>query len=116
MQAPEQAQAQKRRWIEGEAMTDKMKPCPFCGGEVERDNPMIDYASGHGFHCPTCNAYFQLGDDDMEADERWNTRYKRTCEIGDGLDCSNCGAIFDIGPCDKPRFCMYCGAEVADAD
>ena len=36
--------------------------------------------------------------------------------IGDGLDCSNCGAIFDIGPCDKPRFCMYCRAEVADAD
>ena len=32
-------------------MTDKLKPCPFCGGEVERDNPMIDYASGHGFHC-----------------------------------------------------------------
>lgn len=109
-------------------MTNKLDPCPFCGGEVERDNPMPDYVSGHGFHCLKCNAYFQLGDDDIEATHHWNTRYKRTCRklpsgAGEDWACSNCGA-YNIhsmfrdagGHSSEASNCPACGAEVIDDD
>lgn len=98
-------------------MTDEttLKPCPFCGGEVEIYNPMPGYASGYGTYCKGCDSYFTHGDDEQESIEAWNTRYEPTChyfpdvtntafdendneiETGeahpDGCDysCSNCG-------------------------
>lgn len=106
-------------------MTKELEPCPFCGGEVERNNPLPGYFSGHGFHCRKCNAYFQLGDDDIEATEHYNTRYKLTCtnEYGSEctwLRCSECGAITKVTASRDmtdelmSKWCGNCGAEVVD--
>ena len=44
----------------------KLKPCPFCGGEVVRDNTIDPYIAS--ISCSEC------GDDYNISDEQWNTR------------------------------------------
>ena len=57
-------------------MTEKLKPCPFCGGKAKR-------AFGAGIAivwCPICLAHMERQDDYEEADsmpraiEAWNRR------------------------------------------
>lgn len=58
-------------------MYKKLKPCPFCGGEVVMDELQItatrkvDY-----FICENCGAttHFEYADSLSEAIEAWNTR------------------------------------------
>lgn len=78
----------------------KLKGCPFCGGEVEVDNPMPDYQSGHGFHCLKCGAYFQLGDSDEEAAEAWNKRFYSLYEIKDW-------SFSNLECCDEPEWTLF---------
>lgn len=107
-------------------MAKELEPCPL---HKERVMPELSAYEAQSLTpwcatilCPDCGLELSVHEYATEQDaidaitNMWNTRYKRTCKIGDGLDCSNCGAIFDIGSCDKPRFCMYCGAEVVDGD
>lgn len=119
-------------------MTNKLEPCPLCGGEVERYNYMPGYVGGHGFLCKECGAQFLTGSDDDEATELFNTRYKRTCkpsirerhikvedeEFSFFQAICDCGNI--VGEGDTPnlselaernnldKFCSECGAEVLD--
>lgn len=55
-------------------MSDKLKPCPFCGGEAE-------FISGVGFFCVSCS--FCCGETNLyntgqEAIEAWNKRNQPT--------------------------------------
>lgn len=58
-------------------MSNELKPCLFCGGEVKMDNEQItatitvDY-----FICEKCGAtvHFEYADKTAEAIEAWNTR------------------------------------------
>ena len=65
-------------------MTEKLKPCPFCGGEAEFNSDEF----GEGVCCKTCGAvlrngvYGEYGRKLASAD--WNTRpieYARAAEI-----------------------------------
>ena len=39
-------------------MSDKLKPCPFCGGEAELTNFVDSYGDNHVFiACTNCNAH-----------------------------------------------------------
>lgn len=106
-------------------MSVELKSCPFCGGEVERENPMPGYVSGHGFYCDKCGAHFQLGSNDDEAAKAWNTREERTCHMLkvnlyddegiEGIECDECGwteAYYWDAP--LPSRCKGCDAKVLD--
>ena len=63
-------------------MTDKLKPCPFCGGkaeihncmEFENDTLALIYSGKSGVHCSECHcATIPYGSKD-EAIEVWNRR------------------------------------------
>ena len=47
-------------------MTDRLKPCPFCGGEVK-------WISGN-IVCEKCNLKFRYCGDFELTNKRWNTR------------------------------------------
>ena len=50
-------------------MTDKIKPCPFCGGEAD-----AEWHHGYwGVRCNNCNAEV-IADGMNDAIELWNTR------------------------------------------
>lgn len=67
---------------------DKLKPCPFCGGEAEIVNyePRLHRPSRnhpYSVYCPGCDLLFGWDEDyggefdtKKEATEAWNTRYK----------------------------------------
>lgn len=51
---------------------EKLKPCPFCGGQAETNYGRFDY-NYFGVHCNNCDAY--VSDCDSEgAIEKWNRR------------------------------------------
>lgn len=102
---------------------NKLKPCPFCGGEAEIYNPMPGYESGYGTYCKSCDSYFTHGDSEEEAIKVWNSRYEATCTIsaemiytyeGDPIDevykCSECGKPV----CLHDNYCFNCGAKVIE--
>ena len=53
-------------------MTDKLKPCPFCGGEAE----MLNYSPSEWLVvCPTCDGMVERWrNTEKEAVEQWNRR------------------------------------------
>lgn len=59
-------------------MTDKLKPCPFCGGDAEYST-ITDEKWGNVNHFVTCSNHcieglYTRGDTKEEAIEQWNTR------------------------------------------
>jgi len=71
-------------------MMDKLKPCPFCGGEVRwcGDDP-ADKHECHEIHCDGCGAHFSCNPNELpEADtleeekdlqaKAWNQRDQET--------------------------------------
>lgn len=103
-------------------MSEKLKPCPFCGGEARigrRDYCFEDsneYAmSAHYVECSTCYVRtIEYKSKDGAADA-WNRRAERTCrwELVEGtLFATECGEAFHrIVPDD---YCPNCGAKVVD--
>ena len=51
-------------------MTDKLLPCPFCGGEAIVRGSIVTYDH---VACRKCNSAM-IGDTKEEAIEKWNTR------------------------------------------
>lgn len=114
-------------------MTNKLKPCPFCGGEAsirasENSNRFFVGCFNDGCPVNPCSGDFLLDgvyDDEMKqaAVDEWNTRAERTCEMewdedGEGdelypvghVTCSACGAwLYAVN---TMRFCPNCGAKV----
>lgn len=55
----------------------KLKPCPFCGGEVVISDEKIDATREvYNFHCHNCDmvTFYDFPNDRAEAIEHWNTR------------------------------------------
>lgn len=70
-------------------MTDKLKPCPFCGGEAQVAMPQLTIQSlnttfnidTYCVYCPKCQMYFGytpkhkgIYDTEQEAIKAWNRR------------------------------------------
>lgn len=108
-------------------MSEELKPCPLCGGEVRiyrRTDGQVD-----GIVCDECLLTLEAVDVCPEwhtLDElvlRWNARAERTCRMThvllfeeyavDGIECDECGWI-DVHDLDKPmpERCPGCGAKV----
>jgi len=91
-------------------MSEKVKPCPFCGGEAEVVWELNGFAT---VECICCGAL-------VDGIERWNTRAGRTCRnvdnyraIGD-FTCSECGDHWrDFIP-GAFNYCPNCGAKVVE--
>jgi len=64
-------------------MTEKLKPCPFCGGEavlLEPNESSTFYRVGcNCAHCIGANAVWHAHTSEAEAIEAWNARAERTC-------------------------------------
>lgn len=104
-------------------MSMKLKPCPFCGGEVK----VLPWADRHtwGNECPFfcgCSKCRTVGDcygTEAEAVAAWNTRVERTCRMEteescqNWMSCSECHADYYN---DQPiNYCPNCGAKVVEA-
>lgn len=116
-------------------MDEELKPCPFCGGEVNvyvRDgdnNSAIIFGSAKmvRIKCPDCFCDIQVNENCFEdvitfdemldyAIEQWNTRAERTCIINPDADftfCDSCDAMFALDYFDQQwKYCPNCGAKV----
>ena len=51
-------------------MTEKLKPCPFCGGTAKIAKGKIEFWA----YCPHCGAQTELYETDQEAALAWNDR------------------------------------------
>lgn len=99
-----------------------LKPCPFCGAEVEVLSDMhctwglVHHRDGCLF--PNFHNH-ELPEHDFEA---WNTRHVETCKIEDKGEpeynlvnrdyCFSCGHTVAWAHTYEPRFCPSCGRKV----
>lgn len=108
---------------------DKLKPCPFCGGEAETELCGKGIYSYWSVWC-NCGVLLQDYKTEAEAIEAWNTRAERTCKFvsSRGADyppaCSECGYELGIYDCDwlddgtyryNGNYCLNCGRKVVEA-
>lgn len=58
----------------------ELKPCPFCGGQVEMRDVMDGHDETFAFHCNSCHIYFTKFDwvahDRKDVIKEWNRRVK----------------------------------------
>lgn len=110
-------------------MSEKLKPCPFCGGEahlfgIETIGASVAYfvkCVGNKSKCAG-PIYTKYCDTKERAAEVWNTRVERTCHrVMRGLKnapgfvggfCSECGHPINEGAV----YCEHCGARVVSGD
>ena len=108
-------------------MTEKLKPCPFCGEPAVLDT----YYDFYRVRCdyPECPGNVKDGDGIWygtieHAVQRWNTRVERTCKNvheppkgttfwpAPHFKCSRCGAVHVS--MDYVFYCPNCGAKVVE--
>ena len=99
-------------------MSEKLKPCPFCGGEAEMRPWKYNGHDRYDFFCGHCGCSFIAGtcETKEEAIAKWNTRTERTChhavtERGEAC-CSACGQPDEWWLFDDLNYCPNCGARV----
>ena len=102
---------------------NKLKPCPFCGGEV-RHEMMMDGAMS--WNCSICGLQARFPNDVFggPSSKSWNARYEPTCHhltetTGDNqytfITCDRCGYQDDVDYVPAPNgydYCPGCGAKV----
>ena len=78
-------------------MTEKLKPCPFCGNEAEvKANDSIEQVV-----CPNCGARNLWS---TEAQSRWNKRTKIDTSLKPCPICGKKGRVFQT----YDAFCVQC--------
>ena len=120
-------------------MSEKLLPCPFCGGEAafhEYTAAAIEAARRNGLvvpamaECRRCGAMVSFDDGRYPTRERlaeaWNRRAERTCRMvrarwddGEcvwGCRCTACGDRFTYETGTTWRYCPTCGARVAEEE
>lgn len=92
---------------------NRLKPCPFCGGNARLT---VWTPTAASVSCIMCGAHFNTYTE-AEAAEAWNTRAERMCRYVVDPDtsvelCSGCGApaIEDW----TADYCWSCGAKVVE--
>ena len=110
----------------------KLKPCPFCGGEAYIVEGNYDsWEDGYAIRCSNCALTFgasgRIGETyewmcvyktEAEAIEAWNARHERTCTVTrlnvdrDGTHTTDysCGCWNNEGW--NHNYCPNCGAKV----
>lgn len=111
--------------VEGAAMTQELKPCPFCGGEAH----VLAQHWDDGSHvwwveCAACGAEGMRCDDGQHAIDAWNTRAERTCTFepeSSGLlgqyKCSSCNdtvRLASLKMLERLHYCPNCGTKVVN--
>ena len=124
--------------MEGEGMSEKLKPCPFCGGKAsmesgryEMDDDMFSFAHVECLSCGACGSGFTEAEKPVEslealAADAWNRRAERTCRMSkvfvygaykeypdECYECTECGYTPED---ENPSYCPNCGAKVVDDD
>lgn len=105
-------------------MAEKLKPCPFCGGD-EAHAALADYADGATAHveCDTCGCKvygYGRGERGLrDAVESWNRCSERKCHYFYDREicawtCSGCDGLEPVG--DNVRYCPDYGARVVEEE
>ena len=101
-------------------MSEKLLPCPFCGGEAHVYKNNLWHVACERAHngCVTMSAFVT----EAEAIEAWNSRAERTCkqeERGWGTEGDHARVWLTCGhDCmvptvqDLPNYCPNCGAKI----
>ena len=56
-------------------MSEKLLPCPFCGGKAKLHiEKFINYIQGYFVYCKQCNIATPMDDDKQIVIELWNRR------------------------------------------
>ena len=106
-------------------MSDKLKPCPFCGGEAHiQTHEFVGCANTYGVVCLGCGVETrQFYESKSEVIKMWNTRVRPQGEwlkfgLGRGtriLFCTNCERRIEV-PLSQGdsnyNFCPNCGADM----
>ena len=105
-------------------MSEKLKPCPFCGGEVKEFTGEDAAPYRWTVECDNCGAH--VGSYTRHnARVKWNRRVGRTCRMDAPIDgeyrCSECGHLNrETYRADKgwypPKYCAHCGARAVGCD
>lgn len=97
-------------------MSEKLKPCPHCGGEAKEFTG--EDAAPHRWtvECDRCGAH--VGSDTRhKARAKWNRRAERTCRMGLGKlhyewVCLACGKHYHWHEIRHAKYCPDCGAKI----
>lgn len=95
----------------------ELKPCPFCGGEVEETGGSCNFGKKImtlNVKCRKCGTSVALKtawntNAHIEAVEAWNRN--ETTQIVDGC-CTACGGFMDCCEAADYKFCPHCGKRV----
>ena len=108
-------------------MDNKLKPCPFCGGEDLDVHVGVYNGRKHESVTITCRDCLGsiYGSTEERAVKDWNTRAERTCELRNlpggyyataAVQCSECHAVIATTDreweCCEISYCPNCGRKV----
>lgn len=96
-------------------MTDKLLPCPFCGGEARICAKNFTNGEAYAWvECGCCHAKSRYSDSIEDLTFAWNARAERTCVrfwTGAEMICSECAHQLNSP---AAIYCPNCGAKVVD--